>query len=352
MSTYNIGIILRELRKKKHFSQKQLAEGICSIEYISKIENGKKTPSSEIISRLFHRLGENPGLFFMNLSSVDNELFTEHRFELEKLLGASEFAEAEAYIFSLEKEYSFYSSGEPLQYIMGKRSHILANLYKKFDEAYDLALHAILLTKPEFTLDTKEQYEFYSINELWAFLYMAAALYWKERDCQLGDGIDLPIDLASFVLSHLDKGYLHPSMIGTLYASAAFYLGKFLCSADKLEESLTVSRRGLQFITQYYNQILELLGKIVLNQAFCMLDNHERDALISSEFSVPHTPCDASSDDMQDLHLFDSAAEPEILYEIGKNLLLLSANRETLHRYLDFPYEIYEIFMRGLKLKQ
>lgn len=334
MSIYNIGVILRELRKKKHFSQKQLAEGICSIEYVSKIENGKKNPSSEITSKLFHRLGVNPNLFFTNLSSVDNDLYTKHRFELETLLGASKFTEARAYIASLEKEYAFYSSGEPRQYIMSKQSHILANLDKKFDEAYDLACHSILLTKPDFTLETMKDYEFFSVNELWALLYMAAALYWKEMDFRLGKGLNTSIDLASFVLSQLDKGYLHPSMIGALYASAAFYLGRFLYTAGRLKESSAVSGKGLQFITKYYNQIIELLGKIVLNQAFCSLSDHERNILMSDGIRNTIPLCDEHNSIL--LHEITS---PEQLYEIGKNLLILSANQETIHRYLDFPYE-------------
>lgn len=333
MSIYNIGIILRELRKKKHFSQKQLAEGICSIEYISKIENGKKNPSSEITSKLFHRLGVNPNLFFTNLSSIDNDLYTRHRFELETLLGASKFAEARAYIASLEKEYSFYSSGEPRQYVMSKQAHILANLDKKFDESYDLAFHSILLTKPDFTLETRKDYEFFSINELWAFLYMAAALYWKEMDFKLGKELNTSIDLASFVLSQLDKGYLHPSMIGALYASATFYLGKFLYTEGRLEESSAVSDKGAKFITQYYNQIIELLGKIVLNQAFCSLKEDERKILMSDNICDTLPPWNKRSS-----LPFQEITRPEQLYEIGRNLLILSANQETMHRYLDFPF--------------
>ena len=63
MSIYNIGSIIKELRKKKKFSQKQLAEGICSIEYISKIENNKKSPSTEIASKLLAKLGADSDMF-------------------------------------------------------------------------------------------------------------------------------------------------------------------------------------------------------------------------------------------------------------------------------------------------
>lgn len=323
MGIYNIGIILCELRKKKHFSQKQLAEGICSIEYISKIENGKKTPSFDIISKLFHRLGENPSLFFTNLSSIDNELYTEHRFELEKLIGASQYDKARSFIALLVKKYPFYSSGEPHQYIMGKESFILQNLDKKFDEAYDMALRSILLTKPDFTIDTMDNYEFYSINELWSLLYMASALYWKVIDLNLGNDIETSILLASFVLSHLDRAYLHPSMMGTLYASATFYLGKYYRTAMRIEEASAVCAKGFQFVTEYYNQLLELLGKIIINQAWCLsLDKPWKNMARNDRF------------------LLSDILDTKMLYElIGQVLLLISANDETMQQYFDFPYQ-------------
>ena len=64
-------------------------------------------------------------------------------------------------------------------------------------------------------------------------------------------------------------GYLHPSMIGTLYASAVFYLSLYLYADNRFEESVTVSEKGIDFLTEYYNQILELLGKIFVYQALC-----------------------------------------------------------------------------------
>lgn len=323
MNHYNIGSMLCELRTKKKFSQKQLAEGICSVTYISKIENGKKIPSEDITVKLFSRLGVNPSLFYTNLSSADNELYHEHCFELERLIGASAFSEAEKYIDSLEKKYTFYASGEPHQYIMGKRSHILSNLYKKFDEAYQLAYQSIFLTKPDFTLETRDNYEYFSLNELWAMLYMTAALYWKETDHPAGVGYDLPIALCSFVLTHLDKGYLHSSTIGAIYASAVFYLGKSLTSAGRIDETPAILDKGIQFVTQHYNQILELFGKILLNRALCFLPEKERNALLEGILAVP--AAFAANNLM---------SKADLMFEAGRALLLLSGNTVTVQRYL------------------
>ena len=327
MGIYNIGAILRELRKGRHFSQRQLAEGICTVEYVSKIENGKKNPSPEIISSLFRRLGADPSLFFTTLGSAENDLYALHRFELEKLLGESKFEEARAYIVRLEKEYSFYASGEPKQYLMGKQSHILQNQYKEFDKARELALCSIHLTKPEFTLDNMEQYEFYSTTELWSILYISTALYWKDKRQNLEDKAEIPIRLASFVFNYLEKGYLHPSVIGSLYASAAFYLGRYLCMAGRSEESEAVSVKGIQFISRHYNQILELMGKIIINRAISM--THEKSYQeIVLQCGRRYPP-------------FEENRDVEQIYGFGEMLLYLAANEMTLYQYLEVPMSLF-----------
>lgn len=327
MGIYNIGAILRELRKSRHFSQKQLAEGICTVEYVSKIENGRKNPSPEIISRLFHRLGADPKSFFTTLSSVENDLYALHQFELEKLLGESKFAVARTYIAGLEKEYAFYASGEPKQYLMGKQALILQNLDKEFDKAQELAFRSILLTKPEFTLDNLDRYEFYSTTEMWSIIYISTAFYWKDKRRELKDKAEIPIRLVSFVLEHLEKGYLQPSVIGNLYASTAFYLSRYLCMAGRLEEAEAVSLKGVQFISRHYNQILELLGKIIMNRAFA-IDIAKRDKKVVLKPGRRYPPFDQNTDEEQ-------------LYGFGEVLLHLAANEVTLHQYLEVPLSLF-----------
>ncbi|TFJ43433.1 hypothetical protein CKN80_12855 [Carnobacterium divergens] len=52
-----LGEKVKELRKNKRFSQKQLAEGICTQVTISKIENHNSIPTMNILSKLCERLG-------------------------------------------------------------------------------------------------------------------------------------------------------------------------------------------------------------------------------------------------------------------------------------------------------
>ena len=87
-------------------------------------------------------------------------------------------------------------------------------------------------------------------------------------DINGGTDVQASIDLGQVVFSHLEKGYLQPSLIGTLYTSASFYLSKYLCVGKRMKESMEVTDKGISFVTSHYNQILELLGKIYCNKAY------------------------------------------------------------------------------------
>ena len=59
MEFYNLGIIIKELRKE-NMSQSELCHGICSQSQISKIEKGIIYPSSILLYQLSERLGIDP----------------------------------------------------------------------------------------------------------------------------------------------------------------------------------------------------------------------------------------------------------------------------------------------------
>ena len=64
MEFYDLGIIIKELRIKKHISQSELCKGICSQSQISKIEKGIIYPSSILLYQLAEKLGIDPNYIF------------------------------------------------------------------------------------------------------------------------------------------------------------------------------------------------------------------------------------------------------------------------------------------------
>lgn len=52
-----VGNKIKELRDKRNMSRAQLAEGICSVSYISRIESGTRCPNSLILRQFSNKLG-------------------------------------------------------------------------------------------------------------------------------------------------------------------------------------------------------------------------------------------------------------------------------------------------------
>lgn len=50
------GFVLRRERLKRNWSLEGLCKGICTISYLSKIEQGKAVPSPELLGQLFAQM--------------------------------------------------------------------------------------------------------------------------------------------------------------------------------------------------------------------------------------------------------------------------------------------------------
>lgn len=61
---YNFGNLIKIERMRKNMKQSVLARGICSISYLSKIENSQTTPSEEMLELIFKKLELEVPLYF------------------------------------------------------------------------------------------------------------------------------------------------------------------------------------------------------------------------------------------------------------------------------------------------
>lgn len=78
-----LGDHIKSLRKKRKLTREQLAEGICSVSHISRIESSNRQPSSILLVQIAKRLGVTPDYL---LSDIESENATEiHKF-MDKLI--------------------------------------------------------------------------------------------------------------------------------------------------------------------------------------------------------------------------------------------------------------------------
>ena len=57
MPIYPYGALIRQRREELGYTQEELADGICSVPTLSRIENGERLPTKEHSEMLFSRLG-------------------------------------------------------------------------------------------------------------------------------------------------------------------------------------------------------------------------------------------------------------------------------------------------------
>lgn len=74
MGVYQIGEVIRKTREGLGITQEQLCDGICSVETLSRIENGKRAPSRTNFQALMERMGKCGEKFMPFVRSSDMEI--------------------------------------------------------------------------------------------------------------------------------------------------------------------------------------------------------------------------------------------------------------------------------------
>lgn len=130
----SFGETLLYYRKKEGLSQEQLAEGICSREYIGQIEKGKKTPTLHMILAFSQKMNIN--LFDAYALIVEHNDFDTH-LKYEKMYEAINVRD-DTLLYNLAVEYSDlpgFSHGVPYQYIMQAYCMYYSNVVKDYNKA-------------------------------------------------------------------------------------------------------------------------------------------------------------------------------------------------------------------------
>ena len=142
-SIYNdFGYVIRYYRKKAGLSQEQLADGICSRKYISKIEKEECIPTLYMVYSFSRKMGIN--LFDAYALIIEHHDFETH-LKYEKLYDAINTRDDEL-LYKLAKEYSTlpgFAGGVPYQFIMQAYCIYYSNVIKDYDQAVQYAVQGL-----------------------------------------------------------------------------------------------------------------------------------------------------------------------------------------------------------------
>lgn len=115
MSVYNIGKFMKIRRTEMGITQLQLAEGICSVATLSRIENGENPPTQKHIRALLQRLGYSDAPIMFMTDQVEADI-ARLQFEIRTVLALNDYARAEPMIESLGKMKDNFSNMDTLFY--------------------------------------------------------------------------------------------------------------------------------------------------------------------------------------------------------------------------------------------
>ncbi|MGA4722271.1 tetratricopeptide repeat protein [Fictibacillus nanhaiensis] len=153
-----VGQRIRYYRKTKGLTQEELAQGICSVSYLSKIEKGDAKSSEEVINLLCERLGISP-------EEVDESKILEMLNEWNMMMSDRMFKEAEEY-YPLISEKMITVTDPSLRL-----------RFELFHSRYLMVLEPPLLDETKLKLDSISGLFDHLSNDLKFYYYMFWGMY-------------------------------------------------------------------------------------------------------------------------------------------------------------------------------
>ena len=154
MKNTNSGKIITSLRMDRKISLKMLANGLCSIATLSRIERCERIPDKLLLDAIFQRLGKSSDKLEVILTDSDHKLYL-HRQQIEKCIIAGDYQEAK----KLLDEYANKSEAKEVvhkQYLL-KIKAVLSELddkdMEKSREYIDRAIRTTMAEGEESALE-------------------------------------------------------------------------------------------------------------------------------------------------------------------------------------------------------
>ena len=242
MKNVFLGEYIKQRRLDLGLTQEQLCDGICEPMTLSRLENGKQTPSRNRINAILQRLGLPDDRYFALLSK--NELEME---ALQKEIVACNVTEKVSEGF--EKLAQFEELTEPddqiaRQFILRSKV-LLGRLDGRYtpQEQIDMLMQAIRLTVPRFNLDEIESF-LYSKDEIKIINQIGIAY---SDNGQNKKAAEIYYQLLRYVRKHFKETI---TSIGVL-PLVLYNYARVLDLCGRYEEGAALAKEGQEACIQY-----------------------------------------------------------------------------------------------------
>ena len=208
MNVYFLGEYIKKQREKLGLTQEQVCEGICEQVTLSRLENGRQTPSRTRVNALLQRLGLPEDRYYMILTK--NELEIE---ALKKeIIACNALDSAKEGFSKVEQLEKLVNTDDNLekQFILRSKALLgyLAGRYTK-EEKLRMLIQAIGLTIPDFDLEIIGSH-LYTVDEM-KIINQIAGVYSDMG--QNKKAADIYYQLLKYVQKHQQEAVISSGML-------------------------------------------------------------------------------------------------------------------------------------------
>lgn len=236
MNVYFVGEYIKKQREKLGLTQEQVCEGICEQVTLSRLENGRQTPSRTRVNALLQRLGLPEDRYYMILTK--NELEIE---ALKKeIIACNALDRASEGFAKLAQLEALVDPEDPLeqQFLLRSRALLgyLDGRYTK-EEKLQLLLQALRLTIPGFTLEQIGAH-LYTVDEM-KIINQIAGVYSDLG--QNSKAADLFYQLLCYLQKHQQEAVISSGMLPMVlgnYARALDLCGRYPDAVDYAQQGI------------------------------------------------------------------------------------------------------------------
>lgn len=155
-SEINLGKLVFVKRLEKKITQQELSNGICSITYLSKLENSKIPPSNEIIILLLERLG----VQFGELETTKMDFIANLERWYQAIVSKNEISMTDYYYKLLSEQLDDLYSAELLYYF--NLIHFMDSIFKGNEEVALDSLRTLHANRDKFTEQQSAYFEYFT----------------------------------------------------------------------------------------------------------------------------------------------------------------------------------------------
>lgn len=182
MGVYCVSEMVKRYRKSLCLTQEKLSEGICSVETLSRFENGRQTPGHQVYQQLMEHLGKNKNRVYAIVSGR-NFTISDMVAEYEDARNKSEYKKEDKILRELEEAVD--DSLASRQYVMAERAVLDMRLKRiSAQEGRAQLRDSLELTAVKPQKEDLERYPFTDYEML--ILYYIADTYFVEKRLKEG----------------------------------------------------------------------------------------------------------------------------------------------------------------------